>query len=79
MEEFTPPHLTNVEGNETAQMRLQLVREYKRRIEAETALPQLEILREEVWNNDTLRHFDKQTLEPMCAGRVRVLTPPKQY
>jgi len=70
-EEFTPPHLTHVEGNEAAQVRLQLLRDYKRRIEAETSLPALEALREEIWKHDTLRHFDKQTLEPMCAGRVR--------
>jgi hypothetical protein len=79
MEEYTPDHLISVEGNEAAQVRLQLVRDYKRRIEAETSVPALEALREDIWNNDTLRHFDKQTLEPICANRVRVLTPAKQY
>jgi hypothetical protein len=78
-EEFTPPHLTSVEGNEAAQARLQLVRDYRRRIEAEGSLPALEQLRNEFWQSPELHHFDKQELEPIYANRVRVVSPPKQY
>jgi hypothetical protein len=60
-EEFTPPHLTSVEGNEAAQARLQLVRDYKRRIEAEGSLLALEQLRNEFWQSLELHHFDKQS------------------
>jgi hypothetical protein len=77
--EFTPDHLTSVEGNEAAQARLQLVRDYRRRIEAEGSLPALEALRNEFWQSLELHHFDKQELEPIYANRVRVVSPPRQY